>query len=115
MVNSLKLYEDLKEAHFTEPQARLLVQAWDQALEERTSSLDKSLAGKVGSDIFDAAMHRLDSKIDEKAALLGSQIQALGATIDARVAEAKGDLVRWMVGLLLAQTALLVSLGRLIR
>ncbi len=85
MTDSLKLYETLKSAAFSEPQARAITAAIGCALEGQAADYDKSLAAKIDVNKFDADMHQIEialtQRISNLQVVLTEKISELGQKI----------------------------------
>ena len=69
-------------------------------LETRINDVEHRLETKI-----DDVEHRLEAKIDE----VEHRLEARIIGVETKIAESKIDMIKWMVGLLLAQTGLLLG------
>jgi predicted component of type VI protein secretion system len=103
----------LKASGFSEEQAAGQTKALAEILEkqmasklemdERDNRLRQDIA-QARQDIEKAEL-KLEAKIDAKIAEVNAKI----AEVHARIAEAKTDTIKWMIGLLVAQTGLIIG------
>ena len=57
---------------------------------------------------------KLSARISEVEAELSARISEVEAKLSSRISETKADLLKWMVGLLVAQTGLIISVVKFI-
>lgn len=80
------------------------IAALDGSLSARIASLDGSLSARIG-----AVDGSLSARIAVLEGSLAVRIAALDGSVSARIAETRADLVKWMLGALTAQTALILG------
>jgi hypothetical protein len=105
--------------------ARSVVDAFDRSVDARYSLHAQVLATKRDLAEMETRLMReigegreriaaLDARIDASNASLSARIDASNASLAARIAETKTDLLKWTLGALTAQTALLLSAMKLL-
>jgi len=130
------LMEALLSAGVSPERARAVVESFDRAIDERYSlhaqvlatkrdlaELETRLARDIGAcreriAAGDARINEVNAglvgRINEVNANLSGRIGEVNANLSARIAESKTELLKWMLGALTAQTALLVGIVKLL-
>lgn len=119
------LLEALLSVGISPERARAVVESFDRSIDERYSlhaqvlatkrdlaELETRLAREIG-----ACRERIaagDARINEVNAGLVGRINEVNANLSARIAASKTELLKWMLGALTAQTALLVGIVKLL-
>ncbi len=95
----------LQAAGFSVEQVTALAELVDSQASSKSDLLEVEhrLETKIGD-----VEHRLEAKIDEVEHRLGARIDGLEHRMDVKAADLKIDMIKWMIGLLLAQTGLLL-------
>ncbi|HAT50086.1 MAG: DUF1640 domain-containing protein [Nitrospirae bacterium] len=78
--------------------------------EDQARGHAKAMA-RVFEQVEDSRLKELATKGDIR--LLEGDIQQLELKIEARIAESKAETIKWMIGLLLAQTGLIITIFKL--
>jgi len=97
--DTLKFANRLKSAGVSADQAEAEADALSEVLETNLSDL-------VTNKDMDAKFARVDAKLEKTESALRQEITNLGA----KMADLKFELLKWIVGLLVAQTTLLLAL-----
>ena len=121
---AVALLEALLSAGVSHDRARTVVDLFDRSVDERyglhaqvlatkrdIAELETRLVREIGEQA--ARITERGARIAECDAKLAETIARIGAETQARIAETKADLVRWMLGALTAQTLLLLGAIRL--
>lgn len=101
--DTLAYANKLKEAGVPDKQAEAQSEALAHIFDYKAATKKdlQELEVRLSMD-FSTKITNLESKIDTKMVTLDSKI-------DTKIAELKTDMIKWVVGLLLAQSALLIS------
>jgi len=120
MIDSLKLFESLKTADLSEPQARAIAQAIGHAFADDEMHQTKALATKVGTAKLDSEVHRLETSLKQdiftlsvelraemraSAAQLRSDFKSDLAQLETKLAKAESKMIRWMFIFWIGQVA----------
>ena len=108
MVDSLKLYETLKSADLSEPQARAITEAIGSAAEDQEAHLNRGLATKADASTLSSNMERLEVQFRA----IDSKFDRLEAVVSGKIDASKVESIRWMVGLWATLAALILSQGK---
>lgn len=108
MTDSLRIYERLKAAEFTEPQAKAIAQEIGDSAESGKKHQENALAAVVNNDIFKAVIERLDQTLKQ----IEQRLEKLPdrSEIDAKISKAESRLLPWMFGFWVAQLAATVGI-----
>lgn len=113
--NTLQYAKQLKQAGFSEQQAEIQAEALQQVLEN-------TVATRADLEVFRAEINsnfinletKLNNKISAVEAKLDSKLAVKITFVETKMAELESEIIKWMVGLLTAQTAALISLMKFI-
>lgn len=108
MVDSLKLYETLKSADLSEPQARAITEAIGSALDGQEVHFNQSLAAKADPHTLASAMERLEAQFR----VIDAKFDRMEAVLSGKIDASKVETIRWIGGIGLALAALIVSLAK---
>jgi len=76
MIDSLTLFESLKTANLSDPQARAIAQAIGKAFDDNETRQTNVLAGKVDSAKLNSEVHQLETSLKQDIASFGVGIRA---------------------------------------
>ncbi len=96
----------LVEAGFSQPQVEALAEFMQTEAARRNDLLE------VSGDLK-AELSRLEVKIGDVKSHLEAKIGDVESRLEAKIGDVKIDMVRWMVGIAFAQTALILAVIRL--
>jgi hypothetical protein len=127
MIDSLELFESLKTANLSEPQALAIAQAIGKAFEDNDTRQAKALANKADTAKLDAEMHQVETSLKHDISNLGVELRAdisnLGvelraemralaaqlrsemSQLETKIAESKSAMIRWMFIFWIGQVA----------
>ena len=118
--------EKLKQAGLAEQQAKAIVDVMKtahldlptvrdlEALEQKLSAKIDATAASLDAKI-DAVAASLDTKIDRSMATLDAKIDATAAALELKMATFKTDIIRWVLGLFVAQSGLVFAMLKFVR
>ena len=108
--DTYKMIKRLRDAGFTDAQA----EAVSGAVQEGSTVDLSTLATKTD---LEAVRHRLEMKISETKSEIAetrAELKADNLRLETKIEAAKADTLKWMFGAMVAQTALIVGLLKLI-
>ncbi len=111
MLDSLKLYETLKSADLSEPQARAITEAIGSAIDDQEIHLNRSLAAKADTATLTGNMERLEAQFRT----IDAKFDRVEAVVSGKIDASKVETIRWMVGLWATLAALILSQGKFFR
>jgi len=111
MVDSLKLYETLKSADLSEPQARAITQAIGSAIEGQELHHNRSLAAKADASTLSVSMERFEAQFRT----IDAKFDRMEAVLSAKIDASKVETIRWMITLWVTLAALIVSLDKFVK
>ena len=115
--DTLAYVKRLRDAGVEPAHAEAQAEALSIAIKDNVATSAELLDFQAGIegrfDAVDTKFERLDAKIDQAEERLGARIDQLELRINTRIAESQVTMIKWLVPLLIGQTALIAALVKL--
>ncbi len=108
------LLEALLSVGISPERARAVVESFDRSIDARYSLHAQVLATKRDLAEMETRLAREIGETRERIATVDARITESNASMQTRIAETKSEILRWTLGALTAQTALLLGAIRLL-